>query len=89
MENALRWQTGQEDERGRLLQRLHATKGSRRYRYYVSKSLIRGTKSETPHGRRIPAGDIEGLVTSRMEAFLPSAHEMHQDHRGLCVSGGD
>ena len=55
----------------------HATKGSRRYRYYVSKSLITGTKSEDPQGRRIPAGDIEGLVTSRMTEFLTSAHEIH------------
>ena len=65
------------DETGQPLTPTHATKGGRRYRYYVSKSLITGTKSETPHGRRIPAGDIEGLVTSRMTAFLASGHEMH------------
>ena len=65
------------DETGQQLTPTHATKGGRRYRYYVSKSLINGTKSETPHGRRIPAGDIEGLVTNRLTAFLASAHEMH------------
>ena len=65
------------DETGQPLTPTHATKGGRRYRYYVSKSLITGTKSETPNSRRIPAGDIEGLVTNRMMAFLASAHEIH------------
>lgn len=65
------------DEAGQPLTPTHATKGGRRYRYYVSKSLITGTKSETPQGRRIPAGDIEGLVARRIMAFLDSAHEIH------------
>ena len=65
------------DETGQPLTPTHAMKGGRRYRYYVSKSLITGTKSETPHGRRIPAGDIEGLVARRIMAFFASAHEIH------------
>ena len=65
------------DEAGQPLTPTHATKGGRRYRYYISKSLITGTKSETPNSRRIPAGDIEGLVSSRLTVFLASAHEMH------------
>ena len=65
------------DEAGQPVTPTHATKGGRRYRYCVSKSLITGTKSDTPDGRRIPAGDIEGLVTSRLMAFLACAHEMH------------
>ncbi len=65
------------DETGQPLTPTHATKGGRRYRYYVSKSLITGTKYEAPNGRRIPAGDIEGLVISRMTAFLANSREMH------------
>ena len=65
------------DETDQPLTPTHATKSGRRYRYYVSKSLITGTKSETPNSRRIPAGDIEGIVTSRTTAFLANSREMH------------
>jgi site-specific DNA recombinase len=39
-------------------------------RYYVSKSLITGTAKGHSQGRRIPAGNLEGLVIGRLRAFL-------------------
>src|SRR5580704_12934907 len=51
------------DESGLSLTPSHAVKGERRYRYYVSRSLIKGTDS-TGRGWRLPAPEIERSVTA-------------------------
>jgi hypothetical protein len=49
----------------------HANKKGRRYRYYVSQSLIkRGRPKGSDAGRRVPAGDVEQLVADRVTGFL-------------------
>ena len=48
------------DDAGERMTPTHANKKGTRYRYYVSQSLIRGTRSSAPRGRRVPAGDLEG-----------------------------
>ena len=48
------------DGSGQRMTPTHAVKKGRRYRYYVSTSLITGTRSDHAKGWRIPAGDIEG-----------------------------
>jgi site-specific DNA recombinase len=50
----------------------HAVKKGKRYRYYVSTALITGSRPKHPKGRRIPAGDIEGLVLDRLRSFFSS-----------------
>jgi site-specific DNA recombinase len=50
------------DEAGERLTPTHAVKKGTRYRYYVSTSLITGAKRKRSGGRRIPAGNLEGLV---------------------------
>ena len=65
------------DDAGMAMTPSHAVKGGKRYRYYVSRDLITGSKAETPQGRRIPAGDIETLVTRRLVTFLANTHEVH------------
>ena len=54
----------------------HAVKKGKRYRYYVSTALITGSRSDHSTGRRIPAGDIEGLVLDRLRAFFASETEI-------------
>ena len=54
----------------------HAVKKSKRYRYYVSAPLITGSRTEHLDGRRIPAGDIEGLVLDRLRALFASEKEV-------------
>jgi DNA invertase Pin-like site-specific DNA recombinase len=49
----------------------HAVKKGRRYRYYVSTSLITA-RSDHAEGWRIPAGDVEALVLDRLRAFFAS-----------------
>src|SRR5205807_2216920 len=48
----------------------HAVKAGRRYRYYISRSLVTGTRDKRPDGLRIPAGQIEPLVTSELHKLL-------------------
>jgi hypothetical protein len=48
----------------------HAVKKGTRYRYYVSRPLITKDQTERSAGLRIPAGEIEQLVTSRVRQWL-------------------
>jgi site-specific DNA recombinase len=63
------------DASGERLTPSYAIKKGTRYRYYVSSSLVRGTKSRAAARWRIPAGDLEGLVIGRVREFFcdPSA----------------
>ena len=64
------------DDHGHRMTPSHAVKNGKRYRYYVSRTLIAGRRADTPAGRRIPAGEIEHLVSERIcqaltdQAFL-------------------
>ena len=48
----------------------HAVKRGTRYRYYVSGSLITKDRTEVSAGLRIPAAEIEHLVSSRVHRWL-------------------
>jgi site-specific DNA recombinase len=54
----------------------HATKKAKRYRYYVSASLLAGDHLQAQKGMRVPAGDIEGLVLDRLRALFSSRIEV-------------
>ena len=58
------------DETGERLTPTYAVKKGTRYRYYVSTSLITGAGRTRSSGRRIPAGNLEGLVIARICTFL-------------------
>ena len=64
------------DSDGAHLSPTHAVKKGKRYRYYVSTALITRSRAEHPKGRRIPAGDIEGLVLDRLRAHFASGSEV-------------
>jgi site-specific DNA recombinase len=55
---------------GERLTPTYAVKKGTRYRYYVSTSLITGAGRNCSAGRRIPAGNLEGLVINRIRTFL-------------------
>jgi DNA invertase Pin-like site-specific DNA recombinase len=57
------------DAEGRRLTPTHAKKGSRRYRYYVSQSLIQGDAASKA-GLRIPARELEGAVVRGLMGLL-------------------
>jgi DNA invertase Pin-like site-specific DNA recombinase len=52
------------DESGQSLTPSHAVKAARRYRYYVSRSLIKGIRDSGRGGWRLPAPEIERTVAT-------------------------
>ena len=58
------------DENGEPLYVQGAANGKRRYRYYVSRSLVRGTADQKGRGWRVPAPELERAVTGAARAFL-------------------
>ncbi|MBV8889601.1 MAG: recombinase family protein [Alphaproteobacteria bacterium] len=58
------------DAEGERLTPSHAVKPGRRYRYYVSRSLITGARAGSPQGWRIPAALLERLVAREAAALL-------------------
>ena len=58
------------DPDGNPMTPTHAVKKGTRYRYYVSRVLITKDQRERSPGLRIPAAEIEQLVTSRVRQWL-------------------
>jgi site-specific DNA recombinase len=58
------------DDSGQRLTPSHAVKGERRYRYYVSRTLINGTADSKRGGWRLPAPEIERTVASAASTIL-------------------
>ena len=56
----------------------YAVKNGTRYRYYVSRQLITTDQTERAAGLRIPAGEIEQLVTSRLRQWLLDPGNIYQ-----------
>jgi DNA invertase Pin-like site-specific DNA recombinase len=58
------------DQNGEPLYAQGAAKGPRRYRYFVSRSLIRGTTRDGACGWRVPAPELERLVLTAAQSIL-------------------
>jgi site-specific DNA recombinase len=77
------------DETGERLTPTYAVKKGTRYRYYVSTSLTTRAGRNRSDGRRIPAGDLEGLVINRLRTFFadPAAILDAVDQESHAASG--
>lgn len=66
---------------GEHLTPTHAAKGSRRYRYYVSHSLVGNSRPEDDPGKglRIPAQELEGAVVKMLKELLTSPADVVED----------
>src|SRR4051794_25116192 len=59
------------DGAGERMSPTHANKRGTRYRYYVSQSLIKGSRSAASGAAcRVPAADLESIVEERLRALL-------------------
>jgi len=58
------------DENGEPLYVQGAAKGQRRYRYYVSRKLVRGAPEDAEHGWRVSAPEIERAVYAAAKGML-------------------
>jgi DNA invertase Pin-like site-specific DNA recombinase/AraC-like DNA-binding protein len=66
------------DNNGERMTPTHANKNRRRYRYYVSHSLIKPGRPKTSDtARRVPAGEVEHVVEDRIISFLQDAGAIH------------
>jgi DNA invertase Pin-like site-specific DNA recombinase len=75
------------DDLGERMTPTHAVKKGKRYRYYVSRSLILNPRSASKRGRRVPAGDIEEIVTGRLRKFLSNNKELLEAVEPLVPDG--
>jgi DNA invertase Pin-like site-specific DNA recombinase len=66
------------DGDGNRMTPTHATRKGRRYRYYVSRWLITNDQTNGSAGLRIPAGEIEQVVTSRLRHWLVDPGSVYQ-----------
>ena len=58
------------DEGGEALTPSHAVKGDRRYRYYVSRSLMKGPAARVDGGWRLPVAEIERSIAAAAQSIL-------------------
>ena len=58
------------DDRGRRLTPSHTARGSRRFRYYVSRDLIRKSGNTNVDGLRLPAKTLEDAVAASLSKYL-------------------
>jgi DNA invertase Pin-like site-specific DNA recombinase len=74
------------DETGERLTPTWTLKKGKRYRYYVSTSLVKGNGRSDSTRRRLPAGNLENIVIDRLRKFLSSRRELldafNDDHFG-------
>ena len=61
------------DEEGNRFTPSHAVKGGKRYRYYISQSVIKDAGSPSAQPGRIPAQELEKVVLNELEKFFSSA----------------
>ena len=66
------------DSEGHRMTPTHAVKKGRRYRYYVSRPLIVGARADADAGLRVPAAEIEQIVTNRIRRLLSEPANIFQ-----------
>lgn len=54
----------------------HTVKNGKRYRYYVCQSVIRSNNKAQSAPTRLPAGEIESLVSAKIRSFLQAEREV-------------
>src|SRR6201993_70895 len=69
------------DAEGNRMTPSYAVKTGMRYRYYISRPLITQDQRESSTALRIPAGEIEHLVTSRVRQWLLDPGGIYQSTR--------
>ena len=69
------------DDRGNRMSPTHVRKGGIKYRYYLSSALLRGAAERAGSVRRVPAAEIDALVTRSVRDRLALSEPM--DDRAL------
>jgi DNA invertase Pin-like site-specific DNA recombinase len=73
------------DDRGNLMSPSFSVKNGIRYRFYVSRAILRGRKAQAGSVTRIPAQLIEDIVTKAMREHLTIDIQTPDDELKSCV----
>jgi len=79
------------DDRGNRMSPTWARKGSKRWRYYVSQAALQGDKSKAGSIVRVPAAEVEALVTEgvgKLSADRPTSQTDIRDWIDRVAIGG-
>jgi hypothetical protein len=60
------------DDRGNRMGPSHAAKGGRRWRYYISRAILKGRNSDAGSITRVPAAQIEKQVFDAIQSVIAS-----------------
>ena len=66
------------DDKDNYMSPSHSNKGKRRYRYYVSQAITQFRRQESGSVSKIPASEIEKVVTEEIKAFLFNTKNIQQ-----------
>ena len=64
------------DDQGERLTPTHATRKARRFQYYVSRSLITAGRNAPGRRWRLPASEVDTVVTGALRAMLTDQHQL-------------
>jgi DNA invertase Pin-like site-specific DNA recombinase len=70
------------DDRGHRMGPSHAAKGGRRWRYYISRAVLKGRKQDAGSVARVPAAEIEKQVLAAVKSLLPPLEHAVDGSRG-------
>ncbi len=70
------------DSEGQRMTPTHAVKNGKRYRYYVSRPLIIGSRADVAAGLRLPAAEIEQITTNRIRRLLSEPASLFEMLKG-------
>jgi site-specific DNA recombinase len=77
------------DETGEPLYAQGAVKERRRYRYYVTRALVRGSATEGQRGWRVPALELERAVAIAARSFLDDKAAILEALQGAAIENTD
>ena len=66
------------DDKGNYMSPSHSNKKGKRYRYYVSQALLQSRKNEAGSVSKIPAAEIESVVSEEIKSFVTDTKNIQQ-----------
>jgi DNA invertase Pin-like site-specific DNA recombinase len=75
------------DSRGNPMSPTHATKGGKRYRYYISQAVLKYEKNKEGDVLRVPAESVEIVCIEQIKSFLSNPRSLLKSlcHLGLAA----
>lgn len=75
------------DSKGNAMSPTHATKGKKRYRYYISQAVLKYEEGEGGSVLRVPATNVESVVIDQLKSTLRDTPIVTQAAQALDMQG--